>query len=933
MILKTYNHLFFLLFCLFFSTNISHAQLNAVTIGSAEDLGNNCFLITPDQLNQAGGVWYDNPINFSDDFSIYYKNNFGNKDGNGADGMALVFKSTSTADVGGTGGGMGYEGITPSLIVEFDTFWNDADNNDPFDDHIAIISNGNPVHTAATNLAGPVAPTSTTINMEDGVNHNVKIIWTAATQTFEVFFDCELRLSITQDIKNTIFGGDNSLFFGFVGSTGGLSNLHQVCFNGISFVDNLVLQPQTICEGESIQVDAEIPSGDTYSWSPSVGVSDVNIPNPILSPTTTTNYTVTIEDECGDITIESIELTVTQKDPTVFNPIASICIGDPNPLPLSDTNGITGSWSPAFNANATTTYTFTPDAGQCANSSDLEIIVLSETTPIFNPIDDICINSPNPLSNTDNNGITGSWSPTFDPTTTTTYTFTPDAGQCATTQDMTIGIIPLTVPDFTQIADVCVGTSLTLPTTSNDGITGVWSPVFNPNATTTYTFTPDAGQCAATQDMTIGITSLTAPDFTQIADVCVGTSLTLPTTSNDGITGIWNPAFDPTTTTLYTFTPNPNQCADQTTMTIGVTSETTSTFSPITPVCEGTNIVLPTASNEGFTGAWSPAFDPNATTTYTFTPDAGQCASGTTLTVGIIPTVTPTFTPIDPICFGDAIGPLPTTSNNGINGTWFPATIDNTTTTTYTFTPNGGNCVENTSLEIIVLQQITPTFQIDDVCIGETIPSLPNFSQEGIAGTWSPAINNLATTTYTFTPDPGQCANPTTETIQVNPINTLAITVENTSAPFESNQIVEVTVTGGSGNYEYQLDGGNWQASSIFQNVVGCQDHIVRVRDAEGCSNEPESAVTILSYPKFFTPNGDGFNDFWNIKCLRNSTGLVSIFDRFGKLLKQFKTTGSGWNGTYNNNLMPTSDYWFLVTYYDENGIEKEFSSHFTLRR
>jgi len=904
-----------------------------VTIGSAEDLGNNCFLITPDQLNQAGGVWYDNPINFSDDFSIYYKNNFGNKDGNGADGMALVFKSTSTADVGGTGGGMGYEGITPSLIVEFDTFWNDADNNDPFDDHIAIISNGNPVHTAATNLAGPVAPTSTTINMEDGVNHNVKIIWTAATQTFEVFFDCELRLSITQDIKNTIFGGDNSLFFGFVGSTGGLSNLHQVCFNGISFVDNLVLQPQTICEGESIQVDAEIPSGDTYSWSPSVGVSDVNIPNPILSPTTTTNYTVTIEDECGDITIESIELTVTQKDPTVFNPIASICIGDPNPLPLSDTNGITGSWSPAFNANATTTYTFTPDAGQCANSSDLEIIVLSETTPIFNPIDDICINSPNPLSNTDNNGITGSWSPTFDPTTTTTYTFTPDAGQCATTQDMTIGIIPLTVPDFTQIADVCVGTSLTLPTTSNDGITGVWSPVFNPNATTTYTFTPDAGQCAATQDMTIGITSLTAPDFTQIADVCVGTSLTLPTTSNDGITGIWNPAFDPTTTTLYTFTPNPNQCADQTTMTIGVTSETTSTFSPITPVCEGTNIVLPTASNEGFTGAWSPAFDPNATATYTFTPDVGQCASGTTLTVGIIPTVTPTFTPIDAICFGDAIGPLPTTSNNGINGTWFPATIDNTTTTTYTFTPNGGNCVENTSLEIIVLQQITPTFQIDDVCIGETIPSLPNFSQEGITGTWSPAINNLATTTYTFTPDPGQCANPTTETIQVNPINTLAITVENTSAPFESNQIVEVTVTGGSGNYEYQLDGGNWQASSIFQNVVGCQDHIVRVRDAEGCGNEPESAVTILSYPKFFTPNGDGFNDFWNIKCLRNSTGLVSIFDRFGKLLKQFKTTGSGWNGTYNNNLMPTSDYWFLVTYYDENGIEKEFSSHFTLRR
>ena len=486
---------------------------------------------------------------------------------------------------------------------------------------------------------------------------------------------------------------------------------------------------------------------------------------------------------------------------------------------------------------------------------------------------------------------------------------------------------------FTPIGSICVGDPNPLPATDINGVTGTWSPAFDPNATTTYTFTPNAGQCAATVDMTIGITPLTTPDFTPIADVCIGTSLTIPTTSNNGITGTWSPAFDPTTTTLYTFTPNPNQCANQTTMTIGITPETTSTFSPIAPICEGTNIVLPTASNEGFTGAWNPAFDPNTTTTYTFTPDAGQCASGTTLTVGIIPTVTPTFTPIDPICFGDAIGPLPTTSNNGINGTWFPTTIDNTTTTTYIFTPNGGNCVENTTLEVIVLQQITPTFQIDDICIGETIPSLPNFSQEGISGTWSPAINNLATTTYTFTPDPGQCANSTTETIQVNLISTLAIITENTSAPFESNQIVEVTVTGGSGNYEYQLDGGNWQTSSIFQNVVGCQDHIVKVRDAEGCSNEPESAVTILSYPKFFTPNGDGFNDFWNIKCLRNSTGLVSIFDRFGKLLKQFKTTGSGWNGTYNNNLMPTSDYWFLVTYYDENGIEKEFRSHFTLRR
>ena len=366
-----------------------------------------------------------------------------------------------------------------------------------------------------------------------------------------------------------------------------------------------------------------------------------------------------------------------------------------------------------------------------------------------------------------------------------------------------------------------------------------------------------------------------------------------------------------------------------------VTPSESTTFDPIDPICEGDSNPLPTTDINGVTGSWSPAFDATTTTDYSFTPDPGQCATTPApVQVVVNPIVTPAFDSIDPICAGDSIAPLPITSNNGITGTWNPATIDNTTTDVYTFTPDAGVCVIPTTIEITVLQQITPTFLIDDICIGESTAQLPVVSEENISGSWSPAtVNNLVTTTYTFTPDPGQCANTTTETINVNPINTLSIATENTSAPFDSNQIIEVTVTGGSGNYEYQLDGGIWQNSPVFQNVIGCQEHIVKVRDEEGCSNEPESVVTILSYPKFFTPNGDGYNDFWNIECLKNRTGLISIFDRFGKLLKQFKTTSSGWNGSYNDALMPTSDYWFMVRYFDENGLEKEFRSHFTLRR
>ena len=77
-----------------------------------------------------------------------------------------------------------------------------------------------------------------------------------------------------------------------------------------------------------------------------------------------------------------------------------------------------------------------------------------------------------PLQVVSNNGIIGTWSPAFDAFNTTTYTFNPDDGQCASTAEMTIVIIPSTIPEFTQVDDTCEGTELTLPTTSNNGITG-----------------------------------------------------------------------------------------------------------------------------------------------------------------------------------------------------------------------------------------------------------------------------------------------------------------------------------------------------------------------------------------------------------------------------------------------------------------------------
>ena len=499
-------------------------------------------------------------------------------------------------------------------------------------------------------------------------------------------------------------------------------------------------------------------------------------------------------------------------------------------------------------------------------------------------------------------------------------------------------ITPNEPSEFTQIDDVCEGTQLNLPTTSNNGITGTWSPAFDPNNTTTYFFEPENNQCASTAEMTITIEALISPEFTQIDDICEGTEIwtggsPFSVTSNNGIIGVWSPAFDAYNTTTYSFTPDNGQCASSTEMTIVIIPLTNPDFTQIDDICQGTELSMPTSSNEGVTGTWNPEFDPYNTTTYTFEPDEGQCFSMTEMTIVVIPSSIPTFNQIDPICIGSNNSELPLISNNGFEGTWFPNLIDNTQTTTYIFTPNDENCVENVSMTIIVNELTNPNFDIDDICIGENIGALPTISNEGISGVWSPLPNNLATTTYTFSPDVGQCANTTTRTIEVSSFNNLEITVENLSEGFDPNQIIQLSVTGGSGNYEYQLDGGLWQNSSIFQNVIGCYEHVVKVKDVEGCSNEPESTIIILDYPKFFTPNGDGFNDFWNIKCLENQTAIVSIFNRHGKLLRQLKTSSPGWNGLYNGNILAADDYWFAVTYYDENGNKKEFRSHFSLKR
>src|SRR5690554_2674009 len=485
------------------------------------------------------------------------------------------------------------------------------------------------------------------------------------------------------------------------------------------------------------------------------GISGTWSPSTVSNAAGTTTYTFTPDaSECA--TLQSIHTRRSSDLVPTFTQIADFCEGTTAPtLPPTSTNGISGTWSPSTVSNTvgTTTYTFTPDASECATTASMNITVTPEVVPTFTQIADFCEGTTAPtLPTTSNNGISGTWSPATvsNAAGTTTYTFTPDASECATLQTMDITVGTEIVPTFTQIADFCESGALpTLLTTSNNGISGTWSPatVSNTVGTTTYTFTPDARQCAMPQTMDITVATEIVPTFTQIADFCESATLpTLPTTSNNGISGTWSPATVSNTvgTTTYTFTPDANECATTASMNITVTPEVVPTFTQIADFCEGTTApTLPTTSNNGISGTWSPSTVSNTvgTTTYTFTPDASECATTASMSITVTPEVVPTFTQIADFCEGATAPTLPTTSNNGISGTWSPSTVSNTAgTTTYTFTPDASECATLQTMDITVGTEIVPTFtQIADFCESGALPTLLTTSNNGISGTWSPA--------------------------------------------------------------------------------------------------------------------------------------------------------------------------------------------------
>ncbi|MFD0796988.1 T9SS type B sorting domain-containing protein [Maribacter chungangensis] len=158
-----------------------------------------------------------------------------------------------------------------------------------------------------------------------------------------------------------------------------------------------------------------------------------------------------------------------------------------------------------------------------------------------------------------------------------------------------------------------------------------------------------------------------------------------------------------------------------------------------------------------------------------------------------------------------------------------------------------------------------------------------------------------------------------------NPASIKKIIVEDLA----DNNTIQVFAEG-DGDYEYAIDGMSFQNDNLFEDMAPGRYEIT-VRDKNGCGTIVQKTA-VLGYPKFFTPNGDGINDYWQLIGLEenfSANASISIFDRYGKLVANLTNNNPTWNGTWNSSPLPADDYWFMIAL--EGG--RELKGHFSLKR
>lgn len=275
--------------------------------GDARALGNECYELTPNQTFKLGSVWYAKKLDLTQDIDLEFYLNFGNLDANGADGMVFVLQTAGNKAIGESGGGIGFEGFSPSFGVEFDT-WQNSDFGDPSYDHLAIFKDGIVDHTSNNALSNSVAISATSGNVENGQDYLIRVKWFALEERFEVYVECELRQQLTIDLVNEVFNGETEVFWGFTSATGGATNRQVACLRD----DIIVPDTIPICKGDTKPLNTRESENNVYRWFPSDFLSDTTIKRPMCNTVTPKTYYVEYTDLCGDLLIDTVYVRIDQ---------------------------------------------------------------------------------------------------------------------------------------------------------------------------------------------------------------------------------------------------------------------------------------------------------------------------------------------------------------------------------------------------------------------------------------------------------------------------------------------------------------------------------------------------------------------------------------------------------------------------------------------
>ena len=576
--------------------------------------------------------------------------------------------------------------------------------------------------------------------------------------------------------------------------------------------------------------------------------------------------------------------------------------------------------------------------------------------------------------------------------TTVVWTFV-DASGNTITQNQSVVVQDTTAP----VADVatlpavnaqCQVTTIPAPTATDncDGVlTGTTTTTFPITASTTVVWTfVDATGNSATQNQSVVIQDTTAP----VADVatlpavnaqCQVTSIPAPTATDncDGVlTATTTTTFPITTSTtvVWTFvdasgntiTQNQSVVVQDTTAPV----PDVATLPVVNAQCQVTTIAAPTATDncDGvLTATTTTTFPITASTTVVWT---FVDASGNTITQNqtvVIDVVNLVITNPAPVCSGNTVDITQAAITAGSTGGgtlsyWYDLAATNpildpssiAVSGTYYIQSSNGICSDIKPVEVQIKD--APSIRISGsttcknsygtVTFQGTPYTMVTFNVDGGPDQFIPLdLNGYATLDTPFITN-SSVYNLVSVSYQTPPFCSVLLTESATvfvvepafdfsyvvSEAFALHPTITITPINDNGFHLYQLDNGVPQSSNTFTDVSP-GNHTITLLDMYACTSVTKQ-VTIIDYPKFFTPNGDGQNDYWNIIGMHQSTAKLYIFDRYGKLIKQISTLSNspGWDGTFNGEMLPSSDYWFTIEYEEDNTI-KTFKSHFSLKR